>query len=136
MAKIHESDQPLTETAKPFATILTQLEGGVLNADLSDMLRDLNAKMSEHAENNAVAKGELVLTLKMKIERGGLLEIQADAKVKAPKFQREKSHFWLTPGNNLTPENPKQPALFPRSVPGTQEKPRDVVPAVEPARKA
>lgn len=66
----------------------------------------------------------------------GSVEIEADIKVKAPKFKREKTHFWLTPGNNLSDQNPKQTQMFPRRVGGEQPEPRAVGEATTPARKA
>lgn len=127
--------EQLPESAKPFTTILAQLEGGALHEDLSDMVRDLSAKMSEYAANNGEAKGALTLTLSFKLDRGGVMDVVADAAVKAPKFKREKSLFWLTPGNNLSPENPRQTSLPLRSVSPAPETPRDVVPGAAVPKK-
>lgn len=129
-----ETVKPPTETTQPFTRVLAQIEGGVLHDDLSDDVRELCAKLSQHAADNGVAKGALTLVLNFRIERGGVMEIDADVKVKTPRARRERSVFWLTPGNNLTPENPRQLTFGPRKVEAAAEPPRDVGTA-EPVKK-
>ena len=100
------------EAARSVAVLLPQLEEGAFNAEVSDQFRDLIARMRDHGINgNGRAKGKLAITIDVTLD-DGVFELRADFKVTAPKSRRGRSVFWATDGNNLTPENPKQMAMF------------------------
>jgi len=124
-----EEQKPI-EVKKPFSHALQQIEGGQLNEDLADKMVELNATLSQYAEKNGVAKGKLKLELDFKL-KDGILEIQSKVSIKAPEFRREASIFWLTPGNQLSAENPKQLTFGVRSIPAEQAR---QAPEAEPAQ--
>lgn len=116
--------KPLKEPTKPFNLILAQLEGGVLHDDLSDELRDAIEHLEEHAESYGKAGGTLTLKLSLELE-GGLLTIKGDISSKLPKASRKSTVAWVSPGNNVSFANPKQPDLPMRSVPSPSRTPQD-----------
>ena len=106
------------EDARSFAQFLQMLEDGQLNADLSEALRNLNAAMNNHVQTfGGKCKGYITVKIDFALEKG-VFDITADFQEKLPKAKRDRSIAWSTPGNNFTPENPRQMSLF--------AKPRDV----------
>lgn len=126
--------EAVTTPPRPFSHVLAMMEGGQLQNDASDAMRDLCSALSEHDAQQGKAKGTLTIVLDVKME-GGIVEIVGDVKVKAPKLKREKSIFWLTPANDLSQENPKQLTMGLRSAPAQTEAPRDVTPAPAAVKK-
>jgi len=119
------SDAPTPqEEARSFVAFVQMLEGGCLNADLTEALRDLNAEMNNHAQAfGGDPKGKLVLTIDFALTKG-TFDITADYKVTKPKAKRERSIAWSTPANNFSPDNPRQMTLFgrPRDVTGGESR--------------
>jgi hypothetical protein len=105
------------EGARSFAVLLQGIGDGELNAELSETLHGMNAKLSNHAVDFGKAKGTLTLTIEVDIDREGVVTLTPDVKTKLPKPARKKGRYWLTAGNNLSPENPKQTKLNLREVP-------------------
>lgn len=106
------------EAAHSFASFVQMLEDGQLHADLSTALRDLNAEMNDYASAyGKSAKGKLVVTFNFTLEKA-IFTIRGKFDVTKPEAPRDASVAWSTPGNNFTPQNPKQMNLF--------GKPRDV----------
>lgn len=105
------------EAAHSFTSFIAMLEDGQLHHDLSEALRDLNAKMNDHAVNSGKAKGKLSLNIDFTLNKG-VFDITSDFKVKEPQESRARSVAWSTQGNNFTPHNPRQMNLFgqPRDV--------------------
>lgn len=100
------------ETTATFNQFLAMLEDGALHADLSEALRDINAEMNNHAQAyGRKAKGKMTITIDFLLDKG-VFDIQADFKATLPKDKRPRSVAWSTPGNNFTPNNPKQMQLF------------------------
>lgn len=126
--------QPLKETPKPFNLVLAQMEDGVLHDDLTDKLHELLGDISQHAaDTNGDAKGVLSINLTFKLSEG-VIHVQAEVKTVAPKQTRARTMFWLTPGNNLSAENPKQRELplAPRRLP--EPEPARQVPTPTPGK--
>ncbi|CUW39701.1 conserved protein of unknown function [Magnetospirillum sp. XM-1] len=102
------------EEPRSFSTFIAMLEDGKLNADLSEALRDLNAAMNDHViAFGGKPKGKMVISIDFTLEKG-VFDIVADFKVAEPKVKRDRSIAWSTPGNNFSPENPRQMQLFGR----------------------
>lgn len=115
------------EGARGFATILAQIGDGVLHSELSEKLQALNTVLFAHAEKFSNAKGEITLTLKLSMDSMGTTDVTSEIKVKEPKRVSPKSVFWLSKGNNLVNENPKQTKLPLREVSASgKQEPRDV----------
>ena len=112
------------EGTKPFADTLRMFEGGELSSDLAEKLRDLNANLSEHAATNSKATGRLTLTISLTHEKG-LVTVITDITTKEPKTRRAPTALWLTPGNNLSRQDPRQMEMGPRALAGDSA-PKDV----------
>lgn len=109
-------------TARNFAQVLAAIEDGHFHGDLSDKLRDVVGDLENAAmQRGGKAAGTLTLTLKLSLE-GGIMEISGDISTKVPKPKRGRSIFYVTPENNLSRRDPKQPDLPLRdvSVPGAR----------------
>lgn len=122
-----EAKNPSPEGTKSFPDLLRMLEGGELVEDLADQMRDLQAKLSEHAATNGGAKGKLTLTLSFTHKNKGPVMVTAEITTKSPKVSRSETATWLTPGNNLAGSDPRQMELGmgPRALPA--EAVRDAV---------
>lgn len=105
------------EGARSFAVLLQGIGDGTLNTELSETLHEMNTKLAAHAEDFSKAKGTLTLTLTIDIDRDGVVTLSPDVKTKLPKPARKLGRYWLTPGRNLSPENPKQQKLNLKEVP-------------------
>lgn len=107
------SDAPVQQN---FNQVISAVEDGHLHNDLSDKLRDLVGDLENAAtQRGGKAAGTFTLTLKLSLE-GGIMEIAADIATKAPKPKRGRSIFYVTPENNLTRRDPRQPDLPLRDV--------------------
>lgn len=119
------------EGARGFAVLLQSVGDGAFHVEVSEMLLELNTKLARHAEDFGKAKGTIAVTLTVDIDREGVVTVDPDVKIKTPKPARKKGRYWLTQGNNLSPENPKQQKLPLREVPA--QRTRAVEPREEPA---
>lgn len=120
------TDEKVVEGARGFGALLHQVDDGCAHAELSEELQRLGGTLNAQAiQYGAKSKGTLTLTLTLTAEANGTVNVDYDVKVKTPKPKRPRSVFWLTRGNNLTPENPKQQRLPLREVP-VQGPARDV----------
>ena len=100
------------EGPRSFARFIELLADGEAHCELSETLQKLGIKLQEEAERTCqVAKGEIVLRLRFKVEDNGIAGVGYEIKVKEPEPARPGSVFWLTKGGNLTPENPRQQKL-------------------------
>lgn len=95
-----------------FGVFLSQIEDGVLQADLSEELQRANLELAKHAENHGKATGTITLVLALKHDRNGVVDVGAEIKSKMPKSSRARSVFWADPiTGNLSNKNPKQESL-------------------------
>jgi hypothetical protein len=108
---------PKEEGPRGFGPFLSKLDEGQLIERLADELKDVTVALDRHAQSHGKAKGTLSLTLSITIENGIATIIPAVA-TKLPKVPQGQSVMWITPGGNLTPENPRQQKLPLREVPG------------------
>jgi hypothetical protein len=115
------------EGPRGFAVLIQQIDEGCLHAEMSEAIQqacgDLQL-LAEHMEKDA--KGTVSLTLSFEVSRVGTVRVRGEVKAKTPKMRPAQSVFWLTKGNNLSPENPRQQKLPLREVPVTPEKLRDL----------
>lgn len=124
-----KDDKPEAEEGpRDFASFLRHIDDGVLHTDASTELHKLAAFLHDYVgTHGGVAKGSLTLTVNLAALDNGTVDVTADVKTKEPKPKRARSVFWLTKGNNLSPENPRQQKLPLREVPASpKDKPRDV----------
>jgi len=116
------------EGPRGFSHLLQQVQDGELHAELSENLQQLMKDLRLYSDRfQRDAKGNITLSLNVTVHGNGSVSIMGDVKMKTPKTPRAPSTFFLTPGNNLTLENPRQQRLPLREVPiPKREAPRDV----------
>lgn len=128
-----QQQAPIEEGPRAFARTLELIADGTCHVELSEEQHDLLKKLHSHAmHTQGVAQGEITLKIKYRVEATGVVGLKYDVKVKEPTKLRPNAVMWITPGGNLTPQNPKQPELFPREVPKpapARELPEESTPA-------
>jgi len=124
--------QPV-EGPRNFAMFLQKLEDGQLLLDLSAKHFELCQKLSHLAKSTGIAKGELLLKVKLVASEDGKVQVDAEVLTKEPLSKRGRTWLWFSKGGNLVAENPKQQPLFPREVPPVAAV-REVPDAQEPPR--
>ena len=97
-----------------FCPLIQKLEGGALEAELSQRIADMvieNAKFADgQGKGKAVSKMTLELTFTQEIET---VMIQAEVKTKLPKMNRRASMLFVTPiEHQLSLEHPMQNSMF------------------------
>lgn len=122
-----DDETSVEEGPRSFAVFLQHFDGGTLHAELSEELRELNKYLYEQAVNaGGHAKGKLSLSFEIAFDSGGVASIKPEITIKKPKVVRTRQIYWTTPGNNLTPENPRQQRLPLIAVTNNQQPARDV----------
>ena len=106
--------------------ILAMLDNGDFLTGFLENHADLIIAMHEHQMNHGgKVKGKVTLSLNYTLDKQLTMMIEGDAKFDKPKAPKASATVWTTADGNLTPQNPRQPAL-----PGI----RDVVPAAQTMR--
>ncbi len=108
---------------------MRHIDDGILHSDASRDLHELAGKLHDYVGiHGGIAKGTLIVTINLSALANGTVDVVADVKTKEPKPKRARSVFWLTKGNNLSPENPRQQKLALREVPAepSDKKPRNL----------
>lgn len=90
---------------------ISSLEDGYFDNDLHQALRELSAKLNDHAGANGVATGSVTISINFK-QDGDVTEIKAAFKVKPPEERRPRSIMWTTEDNRFTRTRPHQGTLF------------------------
>ncbi|TSD89101.1 hypothetical protein FFK22_008970 [Mycobacterium sp. KBS0706] len=100
-----------------FATFIAQLEDGDLNADLSKLLQEIGAALSNHAiEHGGKPTARLSVGLAITLD-SGVFQIKATKKVTLPDPPRRQTIMYGTASNRFSVRNPRQSELFgPREV--------------------
>lgn len=103
---------PPREETRGFAWFLQQIQGGEFHQELSQQLRELNAALNQHVQDfGGKPKGKLKIEIAFELEKG-VFRIDATSEMKSPKRPGAGCVMWSTPGNNFTPENPRQLSMF------------------------
>lgn len=103
-----------TKIISGFCPLVQKLEGGALEAELSQRIADMVVENAKHADGQgkgkAVSKMTLELTFTQEIDT---VKIQAEVKVKLPKINRRASMLFVTPiEHQLSLEHPMQNSMF------------------------
>lgn len=107
-----------TEAPRGFAVLVQQIEDGDLHAEISAAIQALNGKLDDYVRAyESTAKGEITIKLAFTAHPNGTVGVHGTVTSKAPPRKKRGSVFWLTKGNNLSPENPRQTKLPLREVP-------------------
>jgi hypothetical protein len=96
-------------------TLLGMLEGGDLNAELSNKLSEVLEKLLELSNDrpNVTFKGGISLKLNLAV-KNGMVEINAEIPPPTlPKLPRKASVYWVIEGGRLSTEHPQQHDMFP-----------------------
>lgn len=123
------------EAPRGFAVLLGQIDDGALHAEISEVVQEVAKTLTAGVDNFGVdQKGSVTLTLKLKARKDGTILIEGDVKKKVPELRRGTGLFWLSPGGNLSPENPRQQKLPLRAVEAPAQPVRDAAPEAAPTR--
>ncbi|GAB5541342.1 MAG: hypothetical protein SangKO_011020 [Sandaracinaceae bacterium] len=115
------------EGARSFTRALEMVADGDLVIDASAELFELNQALRREARIRRVAvKGTFTLKLQLVVEPNGPVEIHPSITTKRADRKTARGLLWLTPGGNLTAENPRQQNLPLREVAMGDDEPRDV----------
>ncbi len=100
------------------AVLITQIDEGRLHAELSESIHDTVKRLYDHAVQHGGkdAKGTVTMSLSFAVSDRGFVGVCAEVATKLPKAPPSTSHFWITPGGNLTLDNPRQQKLPLREV--------------------
>ena len=129
------SDHPVNEPPRGFAVLLQQIDDGALHSEVSEALHTLNGQLAEYVSDyRQTAKGELVIRLSLAAHEDGTVKVLGEVKTKAPKKKQRGQLFWMTKGNNLSPESPRQTKLPLREVTPRATEAVDVPVSAAPAR--
>ncbi len=116
----------MSDQVRSVGTFIAEVEDGELHADLTRALQSLIAELHEgRAAGVSRAAGKLAVTFDF-VLADGVVEVRADIASKTPKRPRGRSIFWVTPENNLSRRNPRQPDLPFRDVNASVGAPRTV----------
>lgn len=117
MAK-EDVEKAINEGPRSFARFTETVADGDLHAELSDELHELIEHLANHALTvSSPGKGEMSIKFKFSVDKSGVVDVAWDVQSKIPKPARSKGVMWLTKGNNLTAQNPRQQKLPLREVP-------------------
>ncbi len=102
--------------------MLSLADNGDYLPDLLERIEANNVEMRQFAQDFATgAKGKIVITIEMKCDRFGQLEMAITDKVDGPKPPKHKAVGWLTGDGALTTHNPAQSRMEIRDVDGRRE---------------
>ncbi len=111
-------DGPLTagpDAIYNAAQLLTTLEEGQFNADLSSEIEDLARDLHARIEAGTKGAGEITIKIKLTADKG-VLEVTADYKIKSPPVARRRTIMHIAGGRFLSRRDPRQPELPLRTV--------------------
>lgn len=103
------------EAFQNFSTLLTGIEDGRLNADISMDLENLVRDLNERIAMGVKGAGTVSITIKL-LANQGVIEVTGDYKIKAPKMPRGRSIFHIAGGKFLSRKDPRQGDLPLRAV--------------------
>ncbi|WP_339112806.1 hypothetical protein [Thioclava sp. GXIMD2076] len=89
--------------------ILSLVDDGMYLQRLVEEMEGNNVEMRQHAQDfGNGAKSKISITLDMKIDRFGQLDLQVDHKITGPKPPKGKGVAWLTGEGGISAHNPAQ----------------------------
>jgi hypothetical protein len=100
---------------KNFSTLLTNLEDGTLNADLSNDLENVVRDLQEAIDQGAKRKVAVSVTIEFTADRG-VIEVSGKYKVKAPDKTRRRTLMFVHAGKFLSRQDDRQGDLPLRTI--------------------
>jgi len=129
--RMSRKEEDTEEGPRNFGVFLTNLDGGDAVIALSAEQHRLMTVLATEAERiQGTVKGKLTLTLDFKVEHNGVVGVNYAIARKEPAPARGGSVFFMSKGNNLMVENPRQKKL-PFDVARQAEDARDPLAATE-----
>lgn len=117
MTDDEDLDLDTEEGPRSFAHQVATLCDGDLNAAASQDMHDLLLALRSEAQARCKkVKGTFKLELTIEVNDDDVAGISFSVKTKAPEPRRRTAVMWLSPGANLSPENPRQ-----QNLPGLRE---------------
>lgn len=119
MADSSPAQEEQSATVRPYAAVLQEIDGGKVHATASAQLASLVEAITSTGKS-----GSLTLTLKIKpaSRNSDVLIVTGAVGIKAPAPEAAESTFFVHNGA-LSRDNPKQPELPMRIVPGNADLP-------------
>lgn len=103
---------PVPGACNTLGEFVRTLEDGQFDADCYEAIKDLHAKLNEHAwHNGGKSKGKVTISLDF-TQEGAVTEIKATFKIAEPADRRPKSIMWATEDHRFTRVRPGQHQLF------------------------
>lgn len=102
--------------------LLSLADEGTYLPDLLSRIEANNVEMRQFAlDYGAAAKGKITITIDMKLDRFGQIEMSIEDKIVPPKPPKHKAIGWITGDGALTTHNPAQSRMEVRDVGGHRE---------------
>lgn len=101
-------DMTVEATARPFGDWLREQRGGDAHNDLSDALNELVQDVVETGKSGSLT---LKVTVKPAGKHGRTVFVSDEVKVSAPQHPKDEALYFVTPGGNLSRNNPEQAHL-------------------------
>jgi len=92
---------------KDFTDVLTDLRGGTAHHELSKAIRTVTEAVQKTGK-----VGSLTMSIKIKPQGEGQVEIIDEIKIKAPEPAKPSTFMFVDDQNNLTRDNPRQASVF------------------------
>ncbi|MDX6480328.1 MAG: hypothetical protein QOG85_838 [Gaiellaceae bacterium] len=130
-----KDETPKDEGPRSFTRLLEQVGEGDLELELATKMQELVGSLKAFSDKfQREGKGTLTLVLNVSAHGNGTVTVAGDIKTKTPTAKRAGSVFWLTPGNNLAVENPRQQKLPLKEVPPPKTHTKDISAEAPPVR--
>lgn len=102
--------------------LLSLADNGDYLPDLLERIEANNVEMRQFSHDFAAsAKSKITLTIEMKLDRFGQLEMAIEDKIVGPKPPKHKAVGWVTGNGTITTHNPAQSRMEIRDVAGRRE---------------
>lgn len=94
-----------------FDEFIATHQSGELNTELTREMNALTTALQKRAGESGKAKGEITLKISFDLESNGLVQINAEAKVKPPGPRKTREIRWVNEHGKLVAEDPRQTVM-------------------------
>lgn len=103
--------RPVPGVCNTLGEWMRTIEEGAFDQDCYSAVRELSAKLDDHANVYGTAAGKLVISIDFSRD-DSVTTLKADFKVTAPRAKRPRTILWTDEHNRFTPVRPNQHMLF------------------------
>jgi hypothetical protein len=107
---------------KNFSTLLSSLEDGQLNSDLSDEMEDAVLEIQDAIDRGVKRKVVVTVSIELSADRG-VVEVSGKYKIKAPDKTRRRTLMFVHAGKYLSRQDDRQGDLPLRTVADNSQQP-------------